>query len=472
MNERLPKLMRARALLDSGRPDEAYALADEELEKNPDDAEALWVAALILEKSTRLPVAYHLARRVTELKPDRFAGWCCLGRIADQLWRITEAEAAYKHALRVTRDDREKALALTNLGALYINIGQFSAARSLLDQALILDPKFDHMRHNLGICQLAAHDWAEGWKNYAYSLGTEARKKIQYAGEPEWGGTPGQNIILYGEQGVGDEIAFASMVPDAARVARRIVLDCDPKLAGLFRRSFPDVRVYGHRFAKNFLAEAADRPDASLSFGGLGALYRNSDNAFPGTPYLVVDSDREYMWRALFERKHKPIIGVAWSGGAKHTGERFRRWTLEDMLSIFRAVDAHWVSLQYKDAEDEIKAFREKHSEIDLVQYRQATLTDDYDDTAGLVAALDQVVCVQTAVAHLCGAIGKECWVLVAKTSQWRYGQAGDSIPWYKSLRVFRQIRLGDWSSVMNEVAGELREKYGQQTKPALQIVA
>lgn len=471
MNERLPKLMRARALLDAGRADEAYALADEELENNPNDPEALWVAALILEKSTRLPIAYHLARRVTELKPDRFAGWCCLGRIADQLWRITEAEASYKHALKVTHDDREKALALTNLGALYINIGQFAAARGLLDQALILDPKFDHMRHNLGICQLAAHDWAEGWKNYAYSLGTEARKKIQYAGEPEWDGEPGKNVILYGEQGVGDEIAFASMVPDALAVARRIVLDCDPKLAGLFRRSFPHAKVYGHRFAKAFVADATDRPEASLSFGALGALYRNADADFPGTPYLVPDPDRVYMWRSLFDQKAKPVIGIAWSGGVKHTGERFRRWRLEDMLPIFRAVDAHWVSLQYKDAEEEIRAFRETHSEIDIVQYRQATLTDDYDDTAGMVAALDRVICVQTAVAHLSGAIGKECWVLVAKTSQWRYGQEGEQIPWYKALRIFRQARLGEWEPVMNEVAGKLRAQYARE-KRLIQVVA
>lgn len=456
MSERLPKLMRARALLDSGRPDLAYPIADEALEANPDDAEALWVMSLVLEKSNRLPVAYHLARRITQVKPDKFSGWCVYGRIADQLWRITEAEAAYKHALRVTSDPREKALALSNIGALYINIGQFSAARALLIQAKELDPKFDHMRHNLGISQLAGHEWAEGWANYAHSLGTEARKKNQYAGEPEWDGATGKNIILYGEQGVGDEIAFASMVPDALERAGQVVLDCDPKLAGLFRRSFPEAKVYGHRFAKAFVADAADKPEASLSFGGLGALFRDSDQSFPGTPYLVPDPDRAFMWRSLFEKKAKPAIGIAWSGGVRHTGERFRRWTLDDMLPIFRAVDAHWVSLQYKDASDEIARFRAKYPEIDLVQYRQATLSEDYDDTAGIVAALDRVICVQTAVAHLCGALGKECWVLVAKTSQWRYGEEGTSIPWYKALRIYRQARLGEWEPVMLEVAGDL----------------
>jgi ADP-heptose:LPS heptosyltransferase len=128
-------------------------------------------------------------------------------------------------------------------------------------------------------------------------------------------------------------------------------------------------------------------------------------------------------------------------------------------------VDAHWVSLQYKDAEEEIKKFRAKYPEIDLVQYRQATLTDDYDDTAGLVAALNLVICVQTAVAHLCGAIGKECWVMVSKTSQWRYAESGETIPWYRSLRVHRQKRLGEWEPVMQEVARDLKAKFGQRIR-------
>lgn len=470
MKTRIEKLARARALLDANRGDDAYALAIEALEANVEDAEGLWIMALILEKADRLPIAYHLARRVTVLKPDKFAGWCCFGRIADQLWRIDEAEAAYRHALKVTQNPQEKALALTNLGALYINIGQFTAARPLLDQAQELDPMFQHLRHNLGICQLAAHEWVDGWENYAWSLGSEQRKKIRYVGEPEWDGAPGKKIILYGEQGLGDEIAFASMVPDAIRISKKVVLDCDPKLANLFRRSFPEATVYGHRFAAHFVAKEEDKPDASLSFGGLGALFRNEDADFPGTPYLTADPERELMWKTLFKSKRKPVIGIAWSGGVRHTGEKFRRWTLTDMLPIFRSVNAHWVSLQYKDASLEIEEFKKTNPEVDIVQYPHATLTPDYEDTAGLVAALDQVVTVQTAVAHLAGALGVPCWVLVAKTSQWRYGEKGETIPWYSSLRIFRQRMLGKWDEVMAEVAHALEEQYGKRIIVAREV--
>jgi ADP-heptose:LPS heptosyltransferase len=142
----------------------------------------------------------------------------------------------------------------------------------------------------------------------------------------------------------------------------------------------------------------------------------------------------------------------------EHTGAANRRWTLEQLLPVFRSVDAVWVSLQYKDASEEIEAFKAKHPEIDLRQYPEATLTDDYDDTAALVMACDMVFSMQTAVIHLAGAIGKECWCFVNKHSQWRYGpNTQTSLPWYESVRLFRNI--DGWP--LEQAAGELRAKYG-----------
>ena len=157
------------------------------------------------------------------------------------------------------------------------------------------------------------------------------------------------------------------------------------------------------------------------------------------------------------------MIGITWSGGLRHSGQRFRTTGLDQMTAIMRSVDAHWVSLQYKDASAEIAAFRAKNPDIDLVQYPFATLTNDYDNTAALVAEVDMVVTVQTAVVHLCGAIGKECWALVPKTSQWRYFLEGERTIWYESVRLFRQKTLGDWSVPMSVLTGRLRKRFKEQ---------
>ena len=143
------------------------------------------------------------------------------------------------------------------------------------------------------------------------------------------------------------------------------------------------------------------------------------------------------------------------------TGEKFRTLSLEQLKPLLSSVDAHWVSLQYKDASKEIEEFKKKNPSIDLVQYSWATLTKDYDDTAALVSEVDMVICIQTAVAHLSGALGKECLVLLPKNSQWRYGSYGD-IPWYSSVKVFRQRSLQDWNGPLGEVIGKLRKKYAE----------
>jgi len=161
-----------------------------------------------------------------------------------------------------------------------------------------------------------------------------------------------------------------------------------------------------------------------------------------------------------FKAKGKPCIGIAWSGGLPHTGEKFRQWSLKDLLPILKSIDAHWVSLQYKDASAEIEEFKKQHPEIDIVQYAHGTLTKDYDDTAAMVKALGRIICMQTAVAHLAGGLGVKCDVFVPKNSQWRYGTFND-IPWYSSVNVIRQKQRGKWEQEINEYAGNSRSEVG-----------
>jgi hypothetical protein len=284
---------------------------------------------------------------------------------------------------------------------------------------------------------------------------------VQYAGEPEWDGTKGKNVVLYADQGLGDEISFASMVPDAIKACRKVVIDCDDRLEGLFRRSFPQAKVYGTRKAKDGKWAKEDwQIDASLPLGQIGEFFRTSADDFLGTPYLVPCPARVAMWEGLWAKKGKPVIGIAWTGGSPKTNARNRRIALEDFLPVFRKVDAHFVSLQYKDASDEIAAFKAKHKWVDLEQYKWGTLTNDYDDTAALIASLDYVLCIQTAVAHTAGALGVPVSVMVPVATQWRYGSGHDSIPWYECLRVIRQQKHGSWSGEIERVSRELKSYF------------
>jgi len=462
-NAERKQLYKARSLWERDKVDDAWDIVRKLMFDHPYERDVLFMAGHIYDKAGNTPVAYHMFKLGTDADPKEASGWLNFGRCSEEMWRTPEAERAYTKALKLAKKDETMRVTLGNLAALCIDNARYPEAEMWARKALEDWPDFAGAKSNLGFAQLGMRNWAEGWKNYRHCLGTPARTKIQYRDEPEWDGTPGQTVVLYGEQGLGDEISFASMVPDAIKDCKKVIIDCDSRLAGLFGRSFRQATVYGTRKARprdGSIWALEDRQfDASLAIGQIGEYYRTSSESFPGTPYLIADPERTLMWKSLWATKRKPVIGIAWNGGIVRTGSKFRKWTLEQLLPVLRSVDAHWVVLEYKPAVVELMEFREKYPDIDIKEYPHATLTQDYDDTAALVASLDMVFCMQTAVAHLGGAVGVPTWVCVPPCSQWRYGTEGETVPWYNSVRVVRQQK-GEWN--FRQISEELGAHFGK----------
>jgi tetratricopeptide (TPR) repeat protein len=458
---RIESLTAARSLAERGELDEAYRLAGNWLMEDPNDVLALVICTFILRKARKLPEAYHIAKKVTELSPNDAASWINYGQICNELFRADEAERAYKRGLSVAKDKHSISMLYTNLSALHIDLGRFDEAHDEAEKSLEAKPESTPARANLGFCQLAKRQWNDGWKNYRACLGTEARTKTAYRNpaEPEWHGEADKRVILYGEQGIGDEICFASMLPDAIKRAGRVILDIDERLEGLFKRSFPKASVYGTR-NKTLLSSWDKRDqqfDCSLAIAQIGEFFRQKDEDFPADPYLVPCPDRLAMWKALFKSKGKPVIGIAWTGGIWQTGARFRKLQLEQLLPVMQSIDAHFVCLQYKDASHEIAEFKKKHPGIDIAQYSYATLTRDYDDTAALVSALDCVVSVPTAVVHLGAALGTPVIAMNSPHRCWKF---------YGGLRMHPTVELVPnvgWDRTIEDAAKRLAGRFSQE---------
>lgn len=465
----------ARELAESGDHDAGIKVAEQWLTKDPDDIDALRLTCFSLWKKGRGAIAYQFAKRLADLDPKNASTWLNLGAIADELYRTQEAGTAFARAFKYAVDERTKVLVLNNICAMLVNSGKFEEAEFYGKKALEISPDNGKARANLGFCQLARKQWTPGWENYHRAIGETWRPKVQYGDEPEWNGAAGQRVVLYGEQGIGDEICFASMVPDALNVCAKVVIDCNPKLERLFARSFPNAVVYGTR---NILEDkpwdAEDREiDASLPIGQLGELFRLKDESFDAKPFLVADPIRVMMWKALWQTKRKPVIGIAWSGGIPRTGAKFRVCPLEDWLPLFEKVDAHYVCLQYKPADVEIADFREKCQWVDLVEYPYATLTDDYDDTAALVASLDCVVSVPTAVVHLAGAVGTPNVMMKAKYGCWKtaagipFHPVTQFVDWQGSWRDSITASLTHVEAICEFSSGTIPDNLSQPTLPA-----
>lgn len=431
-------------------------MVNEGLTDNPEQPGYLLIASQLYDKTKRLSIAYQFAKRVTEAAPQVPEGWLNLGRINEELYRFDEAYRCYKKSLDHCKRKELRTLIFVNLAGLSVTQGKWLEAEKYARLALTLDPTHQKAFGNLGIALLAQKRWKEGWEDYNKIIGMDQRALLSFNGEGQWDGTKGQSIVIYGEQGLGDEIGFASMFGEAIRDSAKVVIETNPKLTNLFQRSFPQTKVYGSRWEKkNLVWDVEDRdPDASISSGALGSFYRLKTEDFPGTPYLIPDPERTEAWKALWKQKGKPAIGLAWTGGCQWTAAKFRKWSVKDLFPLIdELAPAHFVSLQYKDAAGEIEG-------SPIVQYRAATLTDDYDDTAALVASLDLVICMQTAVAHLAGSLGVPCIVFVPDTGQWRYGFPEEEVtPWYKSVTVIHQ--RGNWDEAKKRGLAKAKEILG-----------
>ena len=421
MNDAL-RIKLARECAENGEYGKALELSDEPLAENPNHVGWLCLAVFCLEKMEKLAVAYQLCKRLLEVAPKDPSVWLNMVNLESRLWMTTAAIKSAKRGLQIAKDDTDKLKLYINMGCIYVDTGRFEEALKYLKLAAQIDPDADKVHSNLGFCELAMRHWEAGWKHYRKAIGQGWRTRVSYKGEPEWDGTKGQKLVLYGEQGIGDQICFASVIPDVMKDCE-IILDTHPKLKNLFARSFPDITVYGTHMQREKPWAIEDREfDASFPMGQLGEYYRLTDQSFPCEPFLKADQERSLMWKALWKTKKKPVIGIAWTGGIQRTGRRFRVSTLEDWMPLFKSIDAHWVSLEYKPTK-EIDEFKAEHPEIDIKEYPHATLTDDYDDTASLVDSLDLVITVPTSIGHLAGALGKPviwmkhaypCWKLKA----------------------------------------------------------
>lgn len=450
----LQRIETAQRLAEQGNLEGAWKACEESLNEDPENHHAMILASFLLEKKNSPSISYHISKRLTQMFPLEAAGWTNLGRCCDILWRMDESISAYENALQTARSDKARCTVWLNMAAVYLQLSNWNQARYCSQNSLRIEPENRKARHNLGLCQLANREWEDGWKNYKYSLGSGNRTAFSYVGESEWDGAPGKTVVVYGEQGLGDEICFASMFKDLIGTSKKVIIECDKRLATLFERSFPEASVYGTRTQKSLNWRDEDRNiDASVSSGSLGSYFRNTDDSFKSGKYLYPDQDKHIMWKGLFESKKKPVIGIAWTGGVPSTAQHVRSLKLEQLLPVLKSVDAHWVSLQYKNASEEINALHENHG-VRVHQYPFGTLVSDYDDTAAMVSALDAVVSVPTSVVHLAGALGVHCISMKALTSCWKF-ESG--LLFHPEVQLINNI---GWDATINKAAKLLQEKY------------
>ena len=397
--------------------------------------------------------------RALALQPDFATAHSTLGYVLSH--QVGEFEVGAAHIRKAMELDSVDPDVRCNFSAILIQEGRAEEALAICRELLAAHPAMHEAQLNQALANLKLGRFEAGWPDY------EARKRARGNYLPrtlplaEWQGEPlaSGKLLIYAEQGVGDQIMFASCVPALLPKLATCVIECAPKLVQLFQRSFPGATIVSQQEGDANLARLAQAAgiDRQVAIGSLPAQFRKQRADFPAhVGYLRADAVRVDYWKQRLDTLGQGLkIGIAWSGGAPTTQGASRSMQLADWLPVLGQAGCHFVSLQHGDVAGELAAWA-RAQRIPLHHWRDAV--ENYDETAALVTALDLVISVQTALVHLAGALGRPAWVVLRAAAEWRYLEHGDEMPWYPSVHLFRQQSAGDWAPVVARIAQELAQ--------------
>lgn len=445
------------------------------LANHPSAVSAGAALGMVLLRAHSFRLAEPWLRRAAEQAPDHLDNWMALGQCLSRQERYAEAnpvleraaamapgqlrvtvalaanlsnECRYEEALEMLEGLGELKQRISGHGSVLGFLGRYDEALALATKAVERQPNDPSLRFQRAQLHLLLENFGPGWDDYAYR-GLNDSKDFRMLPFPLWRGEglEGKRIIVLAEQGLGDQVMFASCLPDlmALRPAE-VVLEAHRRVAKTLARSFPDCRVVpsAQNATLDWLKEFPDA-DCFVPLPDLAVQFRRTREAFPQhAGYLRPDPLRVAHWRAQLEATGPgPYIGVSWKGGTERTRTSLRSLAPEDLLPLAAAQpDASWVCLQYGPVGPEVE--RMATSAMPLVYWPESI--SDLDEFAALVSALDLVITVCNTTVHYAGALGKPVWVLCPQVPEWRYGHASTSLPWYPSSRALRQVERGDWS--------------------------
>lgn len=447
------------------------------LEQVPEDPYVLGALGSLYVEVGRWGLGVALLKSACRIEPHEAANWNALGAGFRRIEKLDEAREALTHSLELAQSDKDRAGVMHNFASTYVNQGEPAKAVEWSDRALALDPENKQIKFNLGLAQLELGDFANGWDGYEIGrAATTWARNYSHPGRdvPAWDGSPGKNVVVFGEQGVGDEVLFAHAIPDLIKISKSVVIDCHPRLTNLFKRSFPECAVYGTRKEEAITWPAEHALDAKVPIGSLHKFFRRSRADFPQFPHGYIVPDPALVGQ-LKGKSGLVRVGLSWIGGTRDTHIALRSMPLFEadgtsrLAPILGVRGVEFVSLQYTEGSSEhVRQARERFGwnivhdpEINegLTPQAGQRKQGDLDKLFATIADLDLVITVLTSNVHFAGSMGVPAWCITPIKAPWQF--MGDDMPWYPQHKLYRQAQHGEWGDVIERIAYDLRQWSG-----------
>lgn len=442
---------------DQGNLAEAERIYREILGQDPNHPDALHLLGVVAHQTGHHQQAVSLISRAIRLCNSAPVYYCNLGEALRMLTRFDEARAAFSQAIAIDPNFVE---AYNNMATTYQHVGEFREALAWCERALAVKADHVNAHYNRALAWLALGDFQRGWPEYEWRWQREEFRRGPMDTMPEWDGSPlaGRRLLIRVEQGLGDTLQFVRFMPMLQAMGARFQLAVPPSLVPLLSQSGIGPLVPHDTQAAPY--------EVHTTLPSLPARLGTTLETIPArVPYLFADEALVAQWR----ERMRPItgfrVGIAWQGNPQYPHDQWRSIPLRQFSPLAQVDGVRLVCLQKNHGLEQLEQLGGAFEVVDL--------RPEYDveegaflNAAAIVRNLDLVITTDTALAHLAGALGVRVWVLLGIGADWRWLAGRSDSPWYPTMRLFRQARLGDWTELLTRVAGELAAEVNSPRRP------
>ncbi|MCX8069297.1 MAG: tetratricopeptide repeat protein [Thermodesulfovibrionales bacterium] len=407
-----------------------------------DYAEAIYNLANVYKNKRLFKEAINLYNRALRYDPHLYQAYY---NIANIFLEFSKYDDAIKYYFKAIKLNPQYYQAYSNLGVAFFFLGEIYKSIEYYKKSIRINYDFAEAHFNLGLALLMLGDFKTGWSEYKWRWKLPNFKKIE-TDKPEWDGSDinGKRLLIYAEQGYGDTIQFVRYLIILQSLKAKVKFACPDALVSLIQHSFPDVEVFSLR--DNNIGDY----DFHCPLLDLPRHFTKEIKDIPSEiPYLKPSKNAIEKFKLLLPKDNKPKIGLIWQGSRDNRRGFYRSIDIRFIELITKLEGINFVSLMIDNTEGQ-------QNIIDL-----SSELIDFEHTAGLIENLDLIITIDTAAAHLAGALGKPVWLMLHYISDWRWMLERDDSPWYPSMKIFRQRQLDDWRSVIEEITEELTKWTG-----------
>ena len=440
------------ALRNQGKLNEAIEAFHNALALKPNFAEAHNNIGNTLARQEKLDDAIDAYSKALLLRNDYAEAYYNMGIALKEQNKLDEAIDTFQKALVLQSDFAQ---AYSNMGLALSDQHKLDEAINVHKKAISLQPDNAEFHNNMSIALLTNHQFEEGFLEHEWRFKTpKPQVNKPTTSKPLWTGETNQIVFVWAEQGIGDEIMFASLIPELYEKCSKLFIQCDKRLISLYERSFPcDIT-----FLSDGRAITEKMYDYHTPIGSLARVFRASEKSFSNSPNKFLYANNVQvndLRRKILKGKNKKLVGISWKTNSSTENAKSRNIALHELAQALASPETQLVCLQYGNVSKEIRELSESLN-IDIMQVHNIDIRDDIDGLASLIQACDHVVSTTNVTVHLAGALGADVRALVPFATRWIWGRLDDFNGWYPSVTPYRQKRADDWNSVLKSIGIKL----------------